>query len=78
MINTAQQRTSLASTDPLQLNEDGSVDIYFAPTRPDDVADTNWIQTIPGEGWFSLLRLYAPLEPILTREWRWNDIERVK
>ena len=78
MINTDQRRTSLASTDDLVLNEDGSVDLWFAPELPDGVADSNWVQTIPGEGWFTLPRLYAPLEPILKKTWRWNDIQRVQ
>ena len=43
-----------------------------------DRMEKNWIKTIPGEGWFTLLRLYAPLEPILDRTWRPNDIELVK
>jgi len=42
------------------------------------VIEKNWIKTKPGEGWFSLPRLYAPLEPIINKEWRWNDIERIK
>jgi len=29
------------------------------------------------EGWFTLLRPYALLKPILDKTWRWNDIERV-
>jgi len=38
----------------------------------------NWIQTIPGKGWFSLLRLYGPLEPFFTQTWRPSEIELVK
>ena len=78
MINAPQQRTSLSSTDDLVLNDDGSVDLYFAPKLPDGAPEKNWVQTIPGEGWFSVPRLYAPLEPILDKTWRWNDFEKVK
>jgi hypothetical protein len=56
----------------------GSVDLYFGPELPEGVSEKNWIKTKPGEGWFTLPRLYAPLEPILNKTWRWNDIERVK
>jgi hypothetical protein len=38
----------------------------------------NWIQTIAGTGWFSLLRLYGPLEPFFTQTWRPSEIELVK
>ncbi len=78
LINTDQQRTSLSSTDALATNDDGSVDLYFAPELPEGVPDSNWLQTIPGEGWFTLPRLYGPLEPILDQTWRWNDFEKVR
>jgi hypothetical protein len=38
----------------------------------------NWIQTMPGKGWFTLLRLYSPLESFFTKEWRPSEIELVK
>ena len=78
MINTDQKRTSLSSTDDLVKNEDGSMDLYFAPELPDGVPEQNWVKTIPNEGWFTLPRLYGPLEPILDKTWRWNDFEKVK
>jgi Protein of unknown function (DUF1214)/HupE / UreJ protein len=59
-------------------NADGSTTVYFAPTKPADVTDSSWIQTVPGKGWFTLLRLYGPLEPFLTKEWRPSEIEKVK
>jgi hypothetical protein len=32
---------------------------------------------MPGEGWFTILRLYSPLEPFF-KEWRPSKIELVK
>ena len=78
LINTDQKRTSLSSTQELAKNDDGSVDLYFAPKLPKGVAMSNWIKTKPGEGWFTLPRLYGPLQPILDKTWRWNDFEKVK
>ncbi len=77
MIHTDQKKSALSSTQDMQKNADGSVDLYFGPELPEGVSEKNWIKTIPGEGWFTLPRLYAPLEPILNKTWRWNDIERV-
>jgi hypothetical protein len=57
---------------------DGSTTIYFAPTQPSDVARGNWIQTVPGKGWFTILRLYSPLESFFTKQWRPSEIELVK
>ena len=57
-------------------NPDGSVDLEFGPQPPADHA--NWIQTVPGKGWFALLRLYGPSNPGSTRTWQPGEIEEVK
>jgi hypothetical protein len=56
---------------------DGSTTVYFSPTQPAGIERGNWIQTVPGKGWFTLLRLYSPLEPFFTKEWRPGEIEEV-
>lgn len=62
--------------DDLRVNDDGSVDIHFGPEPPAGYED-NWIQTVPGKGWFVLLRLYGPLEPWFEQTWRPGDIEPI-
>jgi hypothetical protein len=57
---------------------DGSTTVYFAPKRPEGVPRGNWIQTLPGKGWFTILRLYSPLETFFTKEWRPSEIELVQ
>ena len=37
----------------------------------------NWVQTVPGKGWFVILRLYGPLEPWFDKTWRPGEIEPV-
>ncbi|MEX2207342.1 MAG: DUF1254 domain-containing protein [Myxococcota bacterium] len=59
-------------------DSDGSTTIYFAPTKPADAKEGNWIQTVPGKGWFLLLRLYSPEESFFTKKWRPSEVERVK
>jgi hypothetical protein len=61
-----------------EADADGSTTIYFGPTQPDGVKRGNFIQTVPGKGWFTLLRLYSPLETFFTKEWRPSEIELVK
>jgi len=56
-------------------NGNGSTTVYFAPTQPDGVERGNWIQTTPGKGWFTILRLYSPLESFFTKKWRPSEIE---
>ena len=57
---------------------DGSTTIYFGPTQPAGVKRGNWIQTVPGKGWFTLLRLYSPLQSFFTKDWRPSEIELVQ
>jgi hypothetical protein len=61
-----------------EASADGSTTVYFAPTQPPGVARGNWIQTDPKKGWFTILRLYSPLEPFFTKTWRPSEIEVVQ
>ena len=45
--------------------------------QPEGVARGNWIQTDPAKGWFTILRLYGPLEAWFDQTWRPSDIEPV-
>ena len=59
--------------------DDGSVDLYFGPQAPADEAQRkNWIKTLPGAGWFTYFRLYAPTEPYFARTWQLPDIQRLE
>jgi hypothetical protein len=78
MLQTDQQAPSVSSQNKgLKVNADGSVDVYFGPKAPAG-EENNWIQTIPGKGWFMILRLYGPLEPWFNKTWRPGEIEEVK
>jgi len=59
---------------PLTENADGSVDLYFGPEAPAG-HESNWIQTVPGKGWYTILRLYGPLETWFDKTWRPGEIE---
>ena len=53
--------------DKLITNEDRSIDLYFGPKAPAG-KEANWTQTVPGKGWFSLLRLYSPTDTCLHKK----------
>ena len=54
-------------------NAEGSVDLYFGPTKPAGASD-NVVQTVPGKGWFTYFRLYGPTEPYFDKTWALPDI----
>lgn len=78
MVQTDQQFPTVGSqTKGLLVNKDGSVDVYFGPKAPVG-KEKNWVQTIPGQGWNTILRLYGPLEPWFDKTWRPGEIELVE
>jgi hypothetical protein len=77
MLQTDQRFPSTGSQkEGLVVNPDSSVDVYFGPEPPSG-KEANWVQTIPGKGWFVALRLYGPLEPWFDKTWRPGEIEKV-
>lgn len=61
-----------------EANADGSTTIYFAPKQPTGVKRGNWIQSTPGKGWFTILRLYSPMPAFFDKTWRAGEIELVR
>lgn len=78
MLQTDQQFPGTGSQrEGLAINPDDSVDIFFGPLPPPG-KENNWVQTIPGKGWFVMLRLYGPLEPWFDKTWQPGEIELMK
>jgi hypothetical protein len=74
MLQTDEKFPSVSSQNrDLEVSSDGSVDVYFGP-KPPKGKESNWVQTIPGKSWFTILRLYGPLEPWFNKSWRPDDI----
>jgi hypothetical protein len=78
MLQTDQQYPSIGSEKKgIVTNPDGSVDIWFGPTAPKG-HEANWVQTVPGKGWSTALRLYGPEEAWFDKTWRPSEIELVE
>jgi hypothetical protein len=77
-LKNDQSFPSIGSLDSLKYNDDGSVDLYFGPKRPEDVPESNWRRTVPGKGWFVLFRLYSPTAPFFDGSWRPGDFEKTE
>jgi len=75
MLQTDQPHPSLGSqSGTVETNADGSTDIYFGPAAPEG-KESNWLQTVPGKGWWTMLRLYNPEQAFFDKSWRPSEIE---
>jgi hypothetical protein len=70
-----QEYPSLNSLGDLLPEADGSTTIFVAPERPDEA--TNWLKSVPGRGWFGLVRWYGPRQEFFDREYKPGDFVRI-
>ena len=74
-LDNGQPLPSINSMDQPVHNEDGSLDIHYGPERPDGAE--NWLRTVPGKGFFTILRLYGPDQPYFEEVWKPDDVVKV-
>jgi len=67
---------SVGSRDKPSQSGDGSTEIYLGPKAPKG-KESNWLATVPGKGYFAILRLYGPTETASNKTWKPGDIEKV-
>ena len=58
------------------VNADGSIDIALGPDEPKE--DGNRIKTVPGRGFFPMLRFYGPAEAFFDKTSQLEDVVAVK
>ena len=76
-IQNAINDSARSGLDKLKTNADGSIDLYFGPKAPSGL-ESNWIQTIPGKGFYPMMRFYSPTERLFDGTWRMSDVEITK
>ena len=70
-------RPSLDSlTQGLQINADGSVDLYIGQAAPNGM-ESNLIKMPKGKGWFTWFRFYGPQKALFDKSWKMPDIDKV-
>ena len=70
------ERVGLSSrnTESMQVNNDGSYDVYFGPKAPRN-KESNWIPT--GKPFFLLFRLYGPESKDFYKTWSLGDLIKI-
>jgi hypothetical protein len=66
-----QTYSSLNGMDVIALNPDESITLHIGPERP--AGAENWIRTVPGRGWFALIRWYGPEQAFFDRRYKPGD-----
>jgi hypothetical protein len=77
MIQNKANDSARSGYDKLKTNADGSIDLYFGPKVPAG-QESNWIETLPGKGFYPFFRFYGPKEGVFDGTWKMPDVELVK
>lgn len=78
MVEAPQLMPSINGFNKVATNSDGSVDLWFGPSKPGDAPQTNWIQTVNGRNFLVALRLYGTGVEFFDQTWKPDDVVKVK
>ena len=65
---------SINQFDKVAHNDDGSIDLHFGPSRPNDVLDSNRIQTVDGRAFLCCIRFYGTATEFYDQTWKPDDV----
>jgi hypothetical protein len=78
MVAAPQLMPSINGFNKVVTNSDGSVDLWFGPSRPADAPESNWIQTVEGRNFLATIRLYGTGVEFFDQTWKPDDIVKVQ
>jgi hypothetical protein len=76
MVQSPSNDAAHSSYDDLKKNADDSIDLYFGPQKPES-GEPNWLETVPGNGFYPMFRFYTPTEGLFDGTWALPDVEPV-
>jgi hypothetical protein len=77
MLKNGTRFPNMDSYKDFKKNKDGSIDLYFGPEAPAGY-ESNWVKTVAGKQWFTMMRFYGPEQPFFDKTWQMNDFEKIK
>lgn len=77
MVEAPQLMPSINGFNKVTTNSDGSVDIWFGPSKPSSAPDANFIQTVSGRNFLVALRLYGTGVAFFDQSWKPDDVVKV-
>ena len=76
MLQNPSNDAAHSSYDKLKTKSDGSIDLFFAPKAPAG-GESNWVETVPGKGFYPMFRFYTPKEGVFDGTWKLPDVQLV-
>jgi hypothetical protein len=76
LIREQKWSSRASTTQGMQKNPDGSVEVYFGP-QPPAGKDSNWVPTVPNRRFEVLFRFYGPEKAVFDKTWVLPDIEKI-
>jgi len=70
------ERYAIGDHDKLQLNPDGSLDVYIQNASPGKEKESNWLPA-PKDNFNLTMRIYWPKQEVLERRWTPPGIQRI-
>ena len=77
MVEAPQLVPSINGFNKVATNSDGSVDLWFGPTKPANAPESNFIQTVSGRNFLVALRLYGTGVSFFDQTWKPDDVVKV-
>jgi hypothetical protein len=74
MVEAPQLMPSINGFNKVATNGDGSVDLWFGPSKPANAPDSNFIQTVGGRNFLVALRLYGTGVEFFDQTWKPDDV----
>ncbi|WP_244619277.1 DUF1254 domain-containing protein [Rhizobium sp. 18055] len=78
MPETDQSLPSINGFNKVKTNEDGSIDLFFGPHKPEASPDTNFIQTVDGRAFLVTVRLYGTGVEFYDQTWKPDDVVKLQ
>jgi hypothetical protein len=78
MVEAPQLLPSINGYNKVATNSDGSVDLWFGPSKPAAGPDSNFIQTVNGRNFLVALRLYGTGVEFFDQTWKPDDVVKVQ
>ena len=77
MVEAPQLLPSINGFNKVATNSDGSIDLWFGPSKPACALASNFIQTVSGLNFLVALRLYGTGVEFFDQTWKPDDVVKV-